>query len=71
MKKLIALIGLLLAETLAFAQTFPVQNLQVNGTSSFGGAMSGSGLVAHDAAVSRVQTLTNVAALRARRACPG
>jgi len=40
------------------AQTFPVQNLQVNGTSSLGGTISGAGLKGLKASV------TNLAALR-------
>jgi len=71
MKKLLAAISLLLAATLSFAQTFPVQNLQVNGTSSFGSTMSGAGLASHDANINHVQTVANVAALRALTCVPG
>lgn len=105
MRKSLSALSLLLVSALAFAQTFPVNNLQVNGTStlsgnisgagvtnlfaappaigastpstgaftnisasgtsSFGGAMSGAGLTSHDANVNHVQTVANVAALRA------
>lgn len=70
MKKILPLI-LALLSSLTIAQTFPVQNLQVNGTSSFGGAMSGSGLTSHDAGINHVQTVATISALRATNCVPG
>jgi hypothetical protein len=69
MKRILSATLLCIASAFAFAQTFPVQNLQVNGTSSFGGTMSGAGLASHDAGVNHVQTVANVAALRALPSC--
>ena len=69
MKKLALLLAFVCA--LAGAQTFPVNNLTVSGTSSFTGTMSGTGLTTHDAGVNHVQTVLNVAALRALSCVPG
>jgi hypothetical protein len=69
MKKLALLLAFFCA--LAGAQTFPVNNLTVSGTSSFTGTMSGTGLTTHDAGVNHVQTVLNVAALRALSCVPG
>ncbi len=61
MKKIlqsVASLALLFAFSLVGAQTFPVQNLTVGGTSNFTGAMSGAGLAPV------TQNVLNVAALR-------
>lgn len=70
MKNILAA-ALLFMCSLVGAQTFPVHNLTVSGTSSFTGTMSGAGLVAHDANVSHVQTVLNVSALRSTNCVPG
>ena len=58
MKKYLASVLLALLSAIAWAQTFPVNNLTVSGT------LSGAGIVSHDASVNHVQTFANVSALR-------